>query len=63
MSTERGVFELIGDLTPVEPNDVKDFEEIMTNEVIPEIVRVLEERAFVAAQIRYFGRRFGFGAK
>jgi hypothetical protein len=46
------VFDLIEGLTPVDPSAVVEFEHAMTEEVIPEIVRVVEERRMLAAETR-----------
>lgn len=48
----RSVFDVIEGLTAVDPDLVKDFQQAMTNDVIPEIVKVVEERRLLAAQTR-----------
>jgi len=48
----KSVFEFIEGLTAVDPDLVKDFQQAMTNDVIPEIVKVVEERRLLAAQTR-----------
>jgi hypothetical protein len=49
---ENTVLELVEGLTPVDPNALADFVREMTEEVIPEIVRVVEERRVLAAESR-----------
>jgi hypothetical protein len=49
---EKGVFDLIDGLTPVDPKALTDFMKEMTEQVIPEIVRVMDERLMLAAQSR-----------
>jgi predicted CopG family antitoxin len=44
--------ELIKGLTPVKPEDLAEFEQAMTDEVIPEIVKVVEKRRLRAAKSR-----------
>jgi hypothetical protein len=51
---ETGVFALIEGLTPVDPAELEDFKRAMTDEVIPEIVRVVEERRLQAAVSRHW---------
>lgn len=41
---EKGVFDLIEGLTPVEAGALEDFKQTMIQEVIPEIIRVVERR-------------------
>jgi len=48
----KSVFDVIEGLTAVDPDLVKDFQEAMTNDVIPEIVKIIEERRLLAAQTR-----------
>jgi len=48
----KSVFELIDGFTPVDPQKLKDFEKAMTEEVIPEIVEIIEERRLKAAESR-----------
>jgi|GEM_PF-1573782 len=50
---ESGVFDQIEGLTPVDPEALADFKREMTEEVIPEIVRVVEERRMLAAESRH----------
>jgi len=49
---DRGVFDVIEGLTPVDPSTLKAFVNAMTEEVIPEIVRVVDERRKLAAESR-----------
>lgn len=49
---ESSIFELIEDLKPVDPQMIAEFERAMDDEVIPEIVRVVEERRMLAAESR-----------
>ncbi len=51
---EADVFEVIEGLTPVDPNALADFQRAMNEEVIPEIVRVVEERRMLAAESRHW---------
>ncbi len=51
---EKGVFDLIEGLTQVDPSALEDFMQAMTEEVIPEIVRVVEERRVLAAESRHW---------
>lgn len=46
------IFDLIEDLKPVDPQTIAEFERAMDDEVIPEIVRVVEERRMLAAESR-----------
>ena len=46
------MFEAIEGLTQVDPNALADFQRAMTEEVIPEIVKVVEERRMSAAESR-----------
>jgi hypothetical protein len=48
------VFEMIEGLTPVDPNALAEFQRAMTDEVIPEIVKVVEERRMLAAESRHW---------
>jgi hypothetical protein len=50
----KGIFELIEGLTPVDPRDLEDFKQAMTDEVIPEIVKIVEERRLKAAESRHW---------
>ncbi len=49
---ETDVFDVIEGLTTVDPNALADFERAMTEEVIPEIIKVVEERRMLAAESR-----------
>ncbi len=49
---DADVFEVIEGLTLVDPNALVEFQRTMTEEVIPEIVRVVEERRMLAAESR-----------
>ena len=51
---ETGVFSQIEGLTPVDEAALADFKRAMTDEVIPEIVRVVEERRMLAAKSRHW---------
>ena len=52
MDKEDNVFDLIEGLRPVDPETLAEFKREMTDEVIPEIVRVVEERRMLAAESR-----------
>lgn len=49
---EKSVFDLIDGLQPVNPNALAEFARVMTDDVIPEIVRVVDERRLRAAESR-----------
>jgi hypothetical protein len=49
---ERDVFAVIEGLTAVDPGVLESFERAMTEDVIPEIIRVVEERRILAAESR-----------
>lgn len=51
---EKSVFDDVEGLTPIDPNAFADFKRAMTEEVIPEIVRVVEERRLAAAESRHW---------
>jgi hypothetical protein len=51
---DKGVFDLIEGLTPVDPRALEDFKQAMTDEVIPEIVKIVEERRLKAAESRHW---------
>jgi hypothetical protein len=53
-SEETGVFDRVEGLTPVDAAALEDFKRAMTDEVIPEIVRVVEERRLLAAKSRHW---------
>jgi hypothetical protein len=48
----KGVFDVVEGLTEVDEQTVEDFRRAMTDEVIPEIEEVIEERRALAAQTR-----------
>ena len=50
----KGLFELIDGLTEVAPETLMDFKRTMDEEVIPEIVKVVEERRLAAAESRHW---------
>jgi hypothetical protein len=50
----KGVFDLIDGLSPVDPRGLEDFNRAMTEEVIPEIVEIIEERRLKAAESRHW---------
>lgn len=52
MDKEKGLFDLIEGLQPVDPNALAEFARAMTEDVIPEIVKVVEERRLRAAESR-----------
>jgi len=49
---ETNIFDEIKELKLVDPKALEDFKRTMTDEVIPEIVRVVEERRVLAAVSR-----------
>ncbi len=49
---ESKLLDKIDGVTRVDPQQFKAFERLMTEEVIPEIVKVVEERRLLAAQSR-----------
>ena len=49
---KQGVFELVQGLTKVDPQQLAEFKRAMTEEVIPEIVKIVEERRLQAAESR-----------
>ena len=51
---ESDVFEAIEGLTLVDPNALADLERAMNEEVIPEIVKAVEERRMLAAESRHW---------
>jgi hypothetical protein len=51
---DKGVFDLVEGLTSVDPKTLADFKQEMTQEVIPEIVKVVEERRMLAAESRHW---------
>lgn len=51
---KKGVFELVAGLSEVNPQHLSDFKKAMTEKVIPEIVKVVEERRLSAAESRHW---------
>jgi hypothetical protein len=51
---EGDIFEVIEGLTPVDPAALADFQRAMNDEVIPEIVKVVQERRMLAAESRHW---------
>ena len=51
---DKKVFDLIEGLTPIDPKALADFKQEMTQEVIPEIVKAVEERRLLAAESRHW---------
>jgi hypothetical protein len=51
---EGDVFQAIEGLQPVDPNALADFKRAMTEDVVPEIVKVVEERRMLAAESRHW---------
>jgi hypothetical protein len=51
---DKGVFDLVEGFTSVDPAALADFKQEMTQEVIPEIVKVVEERRVLAAESRHW---------
>lgn len=49
---EKDVFNAIPGLKRVDPKAFEEFRRTMTDEVIPEIIRVVEERSMLAAESR-----------
>jgi len=49
---ETDVFDVVEGLRSVDPDALEDFERVMTDEVIPEIVQTVEERRMLAAEYR-----------
>lgn len=49
---DGNVFDLIEGLTPVDPSAFEEFRQEMTTEVIPQIVKIVEERRLLAAKSR-----------
>lgn len=48
----KSVFEVVEGLTPVGEQIIDEFRRAMTDEVVPEIEKVIEERRLLAAQTR-----------
>jgi hypothetical protein len=51
---EKGVFDIIEGLQPVDEAALAEFSRAMHEEVIPEIVKVVEERRLAAAESRHW---------
>jgi hypothetical protein len=51
---DKDVFDLIEGLTSVDQDELADFEHAMSEEVIPEIVKVVEKRRMLAAKSRHW---------
>ena len=51
---EKGILENIAGLQPVNPADLAEFKRAMSEEVIPEILRVIDERRLQAAKSRHW---------
>lgn len=49
---EESVFDVIEGFEAVDPQDLSEFKKSMTEEVIPEIVKVVEERRLLAVESR-----------
>ena len=50
----ESVFNQVEGFSPVDPSALLDFKQTMSKEVIPEIVRVIEERRLLAAESRHW---------
>jgi hypothetical protein len=53
MDKKESIFDKIEGLTQVDPEALAEYEKEMTEKVIPEIVRIVEERRMLAAESRY----------
>jgi hypothetical protein len=51
---KKGVFDLVEGLTVIDPNALAEFKQEMTEAVIPEIVKIVEERRVLAAESRHW---------
>lgn len=51
---EGNAFESIEGLTPVDPKALADFQREMNEQVIPEIVKVVQDRRMLAAESRHW---------
>lgn len=51
---EKGIFDLMDGISKVNPSELVEFADVMTNEVIPEIVKDVEERRLLAAESRHW---------
>jgi hypothetical protein len=52
MADNKSIFDLVEGLKPVDPSALSEFVDAMTKEVIPEIIRVVDERRMLAVEIR-----------
>lgn len=51
---KKGVFDLVEGLTVIDPKALTEFKQEMTDAVIPEIVKIVEERRVLAAESRHW---------
>jgi hypothetical protein len=51
---KKGMFDLVEGLTVIDPNALAEFKQEMTEAVIPEIVKIVEERRVLAAESRHW---------
>jgi len=51
---KKGVFDVVEGLTVIDPNALAEFKQEMTEAVIPEIVKIVEERRVLAAESRHW---------
>lgn len=49
---DKGVFDLVEGLKSIDPNQLEEFKHAMAEDVIPEIVKIVEERRLLAASNR-----------
>ena len=49
---DKGVLDLVAGITRIDPLALAPFQQAMNDEVIPEIVKVVEERRVLAAESR-----------
>jgi len=54
---ENSVLQLAEGIRPVDPKDFADFQRVMTEQVIPEIVKVVEERRLSASESQHWQLR------
>ena len=57
MDNNDNILSAIAGLEPVDPQGFADFQRTMTEEVIPEIVRVVEERRLNASESQHWQLR------
>lgn len=50
--TRKGVLDAVDGLKPVKPEVIKEFSKVMTEEVIPDIVKTVDDRRLAAAHVR-----------